>query len=591
MTKRGHPLQFGLRHSSLIRHSGFDIRAYVRLILAVVALFATPAIALQPDELLLIANTNEPASVELAEFYTTARLVPEGRILALDLGRSDEISFDDYETKVVPAVRAYLRENGLQNQVRCIVTFYGVPLRIAGKESTPAERVEVAAIKQQLEAVREELPAIVESLEALATEIDPKFAVEPGAALDELGRRADAAMRVIGAGLRSIPQQQKQLDILARLGRIVLAFTGPTKLAEMFQGPLPPGMEAPGSDPTWRESAEQLKAQVESLSERRFDPAAREQIRDIMRDGFGAFGFAHLLQAQIDYLETDGSAAAFDSELSLLWWSFYPRSKWQVNPLHYRVKGMRTNPVVMTMRLDAPREELVREMILKSYKAERDGLAGKIVIDSRGIEQKPGDGYGAYDQTLRNLRNILSDRTTMRVHFDDRPDTLAPHSVTDVALYVGWYKLRHYVPSFGFNPGAVGFHVASLEMLSLRGKGETGWVQGLLRNNVTATLGAVAEPYLHSFPPADDFFPLLLTGELPLAEVYWRTNPMTSWMINMIGDPLYTPYKVNPQIKVEDLPPRLKDALEPMPRYTLPTTRPAALEEPGTRNQEPNKVQ
>jgi hypothetical protein len=85
----------------------------------------------------------------------------------------------------------------------------------------------------------------------------------------------------------------------------------------------------------------------------------------------------------------------------------------------------------------------------------------------------------------------------------------------------------------------------------------------------------VAEPYLSAFPNADDFFPLLLTGERPLAEVYWRTNPMTSWMINMIGDPLYTPYKVNPQIKPEDLPELLRNALEPMPHIALPATRPA----------------
>lgn len=31
---------------------------------------------------------------------------------------------------------------------------------------------------------------------------------------------------------------------------------------------------------------------------------------------------------------------------------------------------------------------------------------------------------------------------------------------------------------------------------------------------------------------------------------------MTNWMINFIGDPLYCPYKANPALHVEDLPPR-----------------------------------
>src|SRR5688500_19915284 len=109
--------------------------------------------------------------MELAQFYAEARRVPEGRILELELGTSEDISFEDYETKVVPAVRAFLRERGLHNRVRCIVTFYGMPLRISGKQATAAERVEVAAIKQELEAARKSLPPIVKALETLATDI------------------------------------------------------------------------------------------------------------------------------------------------------------------------------------------------------------------------------------------------------------------------------------------------------------------------------------------------------------------------------------------------------------------------------------
>ncbi len=538
--------------------------------MVLVAWCAGPACALEPDELLLLANKNHPGSMELAKFYADARRVPEDHILGLDFGPGlpEQISFDDYEAKVVPVVRAFLRERGLDEKVKCIVSFYGTPLRITGKKTTNIERAEIAAIKEQLAAARADLPPIVEALEALATEMDPKFAAEKGDALGQLGGRADVALRTVAVGLRGVAPQ-RQIQFLVRLGKIVLDFTGSTKLAEMFQGGLPPGLDPPGKDPKWRESVADDRARVEALQERRFDPAAREELRKTMRDGFGVYGLAHLLQAQIEYLENDGTAAAFDSELALLWWTYYPRSKWHVNPLHYKARGMRTQPVLMTMRLDAPTEALVFEIILDSLRAERDGLQGRFVIDSRGLPLKPGDGYAVYDQTLRNLRNILADRTQMSVTFDDRAEVLPPNATDDVALYCGWYSLRKYVPACDFNPGAVAFHVASLELVGLHNEKEAGWVAGLLRHDVAATLGAVAEPYLHVFPPADDFFPLLLTGELPLAEVYWRTTPVTSWMINMIGDPLYTPFKVNPQMKAADLPPRLKEAMEP----TIPATR------------------
>ncbi len=541
------------------------------------AMCANPARALEPDELLLLANKNQPASMALAQFYADARQVPEGRILGIDFGeiQVQQISFETYEAKVVPAVRAFLRERGLAEKVKCIVTFFGTPLRITGKKPTDAERTEIALLKQDIEAARKKLPPIVGALEALASELNPKFAAERGEALDQLGRRADAALRTVAAGLRGVAPAQ-QLPLLVRLGNIVLDFTGPAKLAEMFQGNLPPGIDAPGNDPAWRESAQRDRAQADALQERRFDPAAREELRTLMRDAYGAFGFTHLLQAQIDYLDNDGTAAAFDSELALLWLTYYPRSKWQTNPLHYKASGMQFSPLVMTMRLDAPREALVREIITSSIQAEKDGLRGKFVIDSRGLPLKAGDGYGIFDQTLRNLRNILADKTKMSVAFDDRAEVLAPNSATDVALYCGWYSLRKFIPTSDFNPGAVGFHVASHELILLHGEKETGWVAGLLRSNVAATLGAVAEPYLHAFPPADDFFPLLLTGELPLAEVYWRTTPMTSWMISMIGDPLYKPFTTNPQMATGDLPPRLKDALTPMPPFVVPTTRPTS---------------
>jgi hypothetical protein len=79
------------------------------------------------------------------------------------------------------------------------------------------------------------------------------------------------------------------------------------------------------------------------------------------------------------------------------------------------------------------------------------------------------------------------------------------------------------------------------------------------------TLGAVNEPYLHAFPSPEEFFPLLMTGKMTLAEVYWATTPLTSWMMTFIGDPMYNPYAKNPKVKVEDLPELFRPMLKPAP--------------------------
>jgi uncharacterized protein (TIGR03790 family) len=64
----------------------------------------------------------------------------------------------------------------------------------------------------------------------------------------------------------------------------------------------------------------------------------------------------------------------------------------------------------------------------------------------------------------------------------------------------------------------------------------------MLRDGITATLGAVAEPYLHSFVEPKVFFLELYKGKC-LVEAYYRTKPFNSWQLVLIGDPLYRPFK------------------------------------------------
>jgi hypothetical protein len=74
----------------------------------------------------------------------------------------------------------------------------------------------------------------------------------------------------------------------------------------------------------------------------------------------------------------------------------------------------------------------------------------------------------------------------------------------------------------------------------------------MLEEGVAATMGPVTDPYLVSFPLPDQFFPILMAGELPLLEVYFRTVPHVSWMQILIGDPLYQPFKGRPAIRLPD---------------------------------------
>jgi uncharacterized protein (TIGR03790 family) len=376
-----------------------------RLLLPLIAVLlgsSCAAAALGPENLLLLTNKNVPEGRALAEFYAARRHVAADRIVELDLPPGEEVSADAYDATVIPAVRAALGRGGLGERVTCLVTFHGLPLKIAGRK-----------------------------------------------------------------------------------------------------------------------------------------PATSPQA---------------------------GEDAAFDSELALVRWNGYVRRGWLENPLRPSFPApvrAKLPPVLMTMRLDAPRPDLVRALILASIKAEEEGLSGKVVIDAGGnlaIDAK-NPNYAAFDQTLKNLATIVRTGTKLPLVLDEKPEVLPPGSAQDVAIYCGWYSLQKYVPACAFSPGAVGYHVASYELTTLHAGNQ--WVKGLLTDGIAATLGPINEPFLSAFPRPDEFFPLLFTGKLALAEVYWRTNPTVSWRLAVIGDPLYTPFKTHPALGVDGLPDSLRAAVEP----------------------------
>jgi uncharacterized protein (TIGR03790 family) len=532
----------------------------------VILVLAAPGFALEPNDLALVVNKNLPDSVELARFYAKARSVPTGRIIQLDLPiNADEIPFEDYERLVAQPVRQFLESNGIQDQVKCLVTFHGVPLRVAKRAATPQETAELARVRQELQRVQGGLARAVAALERMALAGDASF--KPPVALasaDALARRADHATRALSARLES-------LDDAAQRGRLQADLDTITKFLNTPVGD--PPATSPSTAPATAQ-ADVDPAQLPQLMQHGDDPAARQAVRTLARRTANPFAYEKVLQEHAMHLTPEHSDAAIDSELALLWLGRQQGTGWQLNPLGYPFVNSPDRPrVVMVMRLDAPSADAVRKMIETSLAVERDGLTGKFVIDSRGIQPRQGNGspdaFGAFDQRLRDLAALVREKTKLELVLDEKPDVLRPTpQVEGVALYCGWYSVAKYVPSMKLVPGAVGYHIASYELTSLRDETNTGWGRGLLSDGAVATLGPVSEPLLHAFAAPDDFFPLLLTGRLTLAEVYWRTCPLTSWKMCAIGDPLYTPFKQNPALRVEDLPERLR------PLFEAPETKP-----------------
>jgi uncharacterized protein (TIGR03790 family) len=259
------------------------------------------------------------------------------------------------------------------------------------------------------------------------------------------------------------------------------------------------------------------------------------------------------------------SHAAVDSELMLLWWDRYELRRWQTNLNNWQVQERareKKEIMLLTCRLDGPSPEVVKRMIDDAVSVEKEGLKGKVYVDARGIRFDPkgqdtGHGYGGYDESMREMASILKG-AQLDVVLDDKESLFGVGSCPDAALYCGWYSHANFIDCCKFAKGAVAWHLASSEAVSLRRADAKYWCKNLLEKGACATLGPVAEPYTIGFPKPAEFFGLLATGKYTLAECYGKTVYFASWMGTLVGDPLYNPYKMTPMVKEVDLKPSPK---------------------------------
>lgn len=393
-------------------------------------LFITAAVyALEPEQIVVIVNSDIDDSVKLAKYYCKKRKVPKKNILALGLGEKllDEIDRDDYEKRLAEPVRQKLL-NPEFFHIKCLLTTYGVPFRVG-------ERAPLAGFEKKI----------------------------------------------------------KQL----------------------------------------KQSLEQEKTKLEQLKEQnKTEPAAQKETEKKIA----------ILQSEIDKIEGRETNASVDSELSMVLCGNYELYRWQINELRSNILRD-SSKMIMVSRLDGPSFEIAKGLVDRSISAEKKGLVGNVYID-RGYSESKKDIpiIEQYDRSLQGLASMFQSKTELQVVEETTASLFEPNQCPSTAIYCGWYSLKKYIDSFDFVDGAIGIHISSLEAVNLRDANSSQWCPAMLKDGITVTAGAVAEPYLHTFPDPKSFFSHLLDG-LCLVEAFYRTNPYNSWQLMLLGDPLYKPFK------------------------------------------------
>jgi uncharacterized protein (TIGR03790 family) len=535
----------------------------VAALLFATSVSATARAELLPEQVAVVAAKGNRQSEQLAAYYLKARGIPAENICLVDVPGEEVCPRDTWTWAIRPEIRKWIDEHDPDKKLKCLVTVWGVPLKI----DRAAEDEDRIKYRQFLEGERKQrfelLVQVGERLDAIAPHVLIPSA-EPGAEnsqppadASELVRAQqvlekhlqDAQARVAqlqGEELQAAAGQLQQLATLAGGARVVLQ-----------------GMENRLKvDP----NAAELRSQYDVLRGRAAGLVEMQMLLDQVPLGYyhdalvlaalerngGLLGTIEWLDEQLKIVAKNETGASFDSELSLVMWpDDYELLRWQPNYLRTGYESSqwpKVFPTMMVARIDAPTLKLAKGLIDAAIKTEKDGLQGKAYFDARGMGKledpnvAPGS-YADYDRAVLATAKGVQDQTTIEVTLNSGPELFQAGECPDAALYCGWYSLAKYVDAFDWKSGAVAYHLASSEAITLRDPGSQVWCKKMLEDGVAATIGPVDEPYLMAFPRPEQFFGLLLTGKLTLVECYYRTLPYNSWQMALIGDPLYTPFK------------------------------------------------
>lgn len=110
--------------------------------------------ALEPEEVVVIANTRATDSLELARYYMRQRNIPSDHLVQVRTSWNEHCSRASYDEEIRRPVREALARIGKNSRIRCLVTLYGVPLAI--EPPGPGDPDPSAPLKQQLQMLETE---------------------------------------------------------------------------------------------------------------------------------------------------------------------------------------------------------------------------------------------------------------------------------------------------------------------------------------------------------------------------------------------------------------------------------------------------
>ena len=222
----------------------------------VLALCGISRAELQPSQVFIVYNRNLPVSREIAEYYMKRRGVPATQSIGLALplpDGGDNISRADYLAKVRVPLRGWLRHEKLQDKIKCIVTVYGVPLRIGGTGVMSEDKPLLRETNAELDSATAEMEGLIAALEKFTSQPQPTSVPVAGKSdpSKQLARYEELRQKAIERG-RTAANPAEAAGLTRELGGLLQRGEGLEMIASHLQS-----TEASG-----RQAIEAMRAEV-----------------------------------------------------------------------------------------------------------------------------------------------------------------------------------------------------------------------------------------------------------------------------------------------------------------------------------------
>ncbi len=386
-------------------------------------LTAQSALALAPEDLLVVYNHNVPASKTVAQYYATKRGVPFSNLIGVFVPETEHMDWSTFESIMLPEIRLFVKRFQKAGKTPAILLVYGIPIRIQGKNTmspnSPFTSVAVKKVKEYKGIVLQ----LIRQLNQLTKGKQPATSFNPQngtkSLLDTAQKSLLNAIKYLNTTNSDINERENKIKIAS----LIIRLAGTSPIAKRIIGISKKASKEVlailKQDNLLKWNAI-LEEQLVEIQFRGILPEEALQIATTIRIVNGLIGELKFWEGQQKANLDKMTSASVDSELTLLLRNKYPLAKWLPNPhlinFNYLpiIKQIREK-TIMVGRLDGPTPDLAKRLVDDAIAVEKTGLTGTLYIDARGM--KGEDSYSLYDKHLRNLYKIIKEKSTFKKIF------------------------------------------------------------------------------------------------------------------------------------------------------------------------------